>query len=99
MFSVVGELERPVLSEFDLAAAWDDRPVLAVTGTNGKTTVTTLVRDMLEASGVASAAVGNLEVPLVDADRGSVRRAVRGRSVVVPPGPQSTLRAGASGRG
>ena len=41
----------PVLSEFDLAAAWDDRPLLAVTGTNGKTTVTTMVTDMLERVG------------------------------------------------
>jgi UDP-N-acetylmuramoylalanine--D-glutamate ligase len=56
-----------VLSEFDLADAWDDRPVLAITGTNGKTTVTTLVDAMLEASGVRSAAVGNTEVPLVAA--------------------------------
>ncbi|MEI2699306.1 MAG: UDP-N-acetylmuramoyl-L-alanine--D-glutamate ligase [Microthrixaceae bacterium] len=56
-----------VLSEFDLAAAWDDRPVLAITGTNGKTTVTTLVDAMLDASGVCSAAVGNTEVPLVAA--------------------------------
>lgn len=55
------------LSEFDLAAAWDDRPLLAVTGTNGKTTVTTLVDAMLEASGVRSAAVGNTEVPLITA--------------------------------
>ena len=58
---------RPILSEFDLAGAWDDRPVLAITGTNGKTTVTTLVDAMLAASGVRSAAVGNTEVPLVAA--------------------------------
>lgn len=57
----------PVLSEFDLAARWDDRPLLAVTGTNGKTTVTTLVTDMLERSGVRAAAVGNTELPLVAA--------------------------------
>jgi UDP-N-acetylmuramoylalanine--D-glutamate ligase len=58
---------RPVLSEFDLAGAWDDRPVVAVTGTNGKTTVTLLVADMLARSGVRAPAVGNLEVPLVEA--------------------------------
>ncbi len=57
----------PVLSEFDLAAAWDDRDVIAVTGTNGKTTVVSMVVAMLEASGVHTAAVGNLEVPLVAA--------------------------------
>ena len=57
----------PVLSEFDLAARWDDRPLLAVTGTDGKTTVTTLVCSMLEASGLTAGAVGNTPVPLVAA--------------------------------
>jgi UDP-N-acetylmuramoylalanine--D-glutamate ligase len=57
----------PVLSEFDLAAQWDDRPWLAITGTDGKTTVTTLVCAMLEASGVTAGAVGNTPVPLVTA--------------------------------
>ncbi len=57
----------PIVSEFDLAARWDDRPVVAITGTNGKTTVTELVRSMLDASGVAAVAVGNTEVPLVAA--------------------------------
>ena len=67
LFRLAGVHDRPVLSEFDLAGAWDDRPVLAITGTNGKTTVTTLVTAMLERSGVRAAAVGNLEVPLVEA--------------------------------
>jgi UDP-N-acetylmuramoylalanine--D-glutamate ligase len=57
----------PVLSEFDLAARWDHRPTLAITGTNGKTTVTELTRRMLAASGRRAAAVGNTEVPLVAA--------------------------------
>ena len=56
-----------VCSEFDLAGAWDDRPLVAVTGTNGKTTVTLLVASVLGASGIPAAAVGNLEVPLVAA--------------------------------
>jgi len=57
----------PVWSEFELAAEWDDRPVVAVTGTNGKTTVVTLVASMLERSGRAIVAAGNNELPLVDA--------------------------------
>jgi UDP-N-acetylmuramoylalanine--D-glutamate ligase len=67
LFAAALAAGTPVLSEFDLAEAWDDRPVLAITGTNGKTTVTTLVDAMLDASGVRSAAVGNTEVPLVAA--------------------------------
>jgi UDP-N-acetylmuramoylalanine--D-glutamate ligase len=57
----------PVLSEFDLAGRWDHRPIVAITGTNGKTTVTELVRAMLAASGRPAVAVGNTEVPLVAA--------------------------------
>lgn len=57
----------PVLSEFDLAREWDDRPLVAITGTDGKTTVTTMVTAMLEASGHRALAVGNTEVPLVAA--------------------------------
>jgi UDP-N-acetylmuramoylalanine--D-glutamate ligase len=67
VFGLAAEAGVAILSEFDLAARWDDRPVLAVTGTDGKTTVTTLVRDMLQGSGLAAAAVGNTEVPLVAA--------------------------------
>ena len=56
-----------IRSEFDLAAAWDDRPVAMITGTNGKTTVTSLVTDMLVASGIEAVPAGNVEVPLVEA--------------------------------
>ena len=57
----------PVLSEFDLAARWDDRPIVAITGTDGKTTVTDAHRAMLRASGRRAVAAGNTEVPLVAA--------------------------------
>ncbi|MGH9229160.1 MAG: UDP-N-acetylmuramoyl-L-alanine--D-glutamate ligase [Acidimicrobiales bacterium] len=67
VFALARAAGVPVLSEFDLASWWDDRPLIAVTGTDGKTTVTTLVRDMLAASGLAAVAVGNSPVPLVAA--------------------------------
>lgn len=57
----------PVWSEFELAARWDHRPMVAVTGTNGKTTVTTLVAEMLSASGMSAVAAGNNDLPLVEA--------------------------------
>jgi UDP-N-acetylmuramoylalanine--D-glutamate ligase len=43
--------------------AWrhaDDRPLVAVTGSNGKSTVTVLVAEMLKESGIAAVAGGNL---------------------------------------
>jgi UDP-N-acetylmuramoylalanine--D-glutamate ligase len=67
VFAEAARAAVPVLSEFDLAAAWDDRPVLAITGTNGKTTVTMMVTDMMNASGRAAVAVGNTDTPLVAA--------------------------------
>ena len=59
----------PVVSELDLATDWDTarRPVIAITGTDGKTTVTTMVTDMLSASGRKALAVGNTDVPFVAA--------------------------------
>jgi UDP-N-acetylmuramoylalanine--D-glutamate ligase len=67
VFAAARRAGVPLRSEFDLAAAWDDRPLIAITGTNGKTTVTTLVTGALERSGTRAAAVGNTDVPLVAA--------------------------------
>ena len=57
----------PTASELDLAGAWDSRPIAAVTGTSGKTTVTGMVVAALESSGVAATAAGNNDLPLVSA--------------------------------
>ncbi|CAN5130544.1 UDP-N-acetylmuramoyl-L-alanine--D-glutamate ligase [soil metagenome] len=57
----------PVWSEFELAARWSTLPMVAVTGTNGKTTVTTLVEEMLRNSGHRTVSAGNNDLPLVDA--------------------------------
>lgn len=56
-----------ILSEFDLAAQWDDRPIVAVTGTDGKTTVCTMIEAMLNTSGIPAVACGNTDVPLITA--------------------------------
>jgi UDP-N-acetylmuramoylalanine--D-glutamate ligase len=48
-----------------------DAPIwLGVTGTNGKTTTTTMLASMLRAAGLRTAALGNVGVPLVDAQTG-----------------------------
>ena len=58
---------QKTLSEYDVFAALDDRPFAAVTGTNGKTTVTELVCAMLRESGIKAAAAGNTDLALTDA--------------------------------
>ncbi|HJU80823.1 MAG TPA: UDP-N-acetylmuramoyl-L-alanine--D-glutamate ligase [Acidimicrobiia bacterium] len=54
----------PVWSEIEFAWRQLDIPVLAVTGTNGKTTVTEAATAMLASSGLAVAAVGNIGTAL-----------------------------------
>ena len=56
-----------VLSEYDIFAALDNRPFVAVTGTNGKTTVTELTAEMLCRSGIKAVAAGNTYRALTDA--------------------------------
>ncbi|MEE3255967.1 MAG: UDP-N-acetylmuramoyl-L-alanine--D-glutamate ligase [Actinomycetota bacterium] len=64
---IADEQGVPVLSELDVGALWDERPRAAVTGTNGKTTVTELTSRILERSGIKAAAVGNTSTPFVGA--------------------------------
>ena len=62
---------KPIRTEIDLAYEWEQqraggpRPMLAVTGTDGKTTTTMMAAAMLQCAGLKVAAVGNTEVPLV----------------------------------
>ena len=83
----------PVRSELDLAARWDDRPVVAVTGTDGKTTVTELTTAILAASGVDRGRVRQHRHAAGHRHRGSRRRRVRRRGVVVPAAALRALRA------
>ena len=66
-FAAAAAAATPVVSEFDLAAVWDDRPVVAITGTNGKTTVVELAVASLREAGMRAVAAGNTDIPLVAA--------------------------------
>lgn len=54
------------LSDIDLFAYAVNKPVVAITGSNGKSTVTTLLGDMTKAAGKKVAVGGNLGVPALD---------------------------------
>lgn len=54
------------ISEIELASGFIDRPILAVTGTNGKTTTTTLLGKVFSAAGRKVFVCGNIGVPLVE---------------------------------
>ena len=57
----------PVIGEFGLAASFLKAPVIAVTGTNGKSTVTHFVGQWLESLGKSTFVGGNLGRPLSEA--------------------------------
>ncbi|MEM8766932.1 MAG: UDP-N-acetylmuramoyl-L-alanine--D-glutamate ligase [Pseudomonadota bacterium] len=58
--------EVPVVSDIDLFCEAAAAPILAVTGTNGKSTVTSLVGHLLTAAGRKAVAGGNLGEPALD---------------------------------
>jgi len=57
----------PVLGDVELFAWQNTAPVLAITGTNGKTTVTALVGHLLRTAGVDCEIAGNIAPPVLDA--------------------------------
>ena len=56
----------PVIGEIELASKFIRQPVIAVTGTNGKTTTTELLGDMLKRSGIKVFTGGNIGNPLIE---------------------------------
>ena len=58
--------EIPLCGDFCLSASLWKGPIIGITGTNGKTTTTMLVYEMLKASGIESVCAGNIGTPLFD---------------------------------
>ncbi len=61
----------PIIGELELAFEECCCPVVAITGTNGKTTTTELTTAMLQGSGVRTMASGNIGLPFATAVRQS----------------------------
>jgi UDP-N-acetylmuramoylalanine--D-glutamate ligase len=57
---------RAVISEIELAAAYIQAPMVAITGTNGKTTTTTLTGEIFKACGMETFVGGNIGNPLIE---------------------------------
>jgi UDP-N-acetylmuramoylalanine--D-glutamate ligase len=60
------KLGIPVLGDIECLAKEIKAPVIAITGTNGKSTVTTLIGEMAKASGRTVAVAGNIGLPVLD---------------------------------
>jgi UDP-N-acetylmuramoylalanine--D-glutamate ligase len=56
----------PVIAEIELAARHLKGRIIGITGSNGKTTTTTLVAELLTGSGLKAYAAGNIGEPLID---------------------------------
>jgi len=56
----------PVMGEVELASRFIKEPIIAVTGTNGKTTTTDLLGQMLKNSGIQVFVGGNIGNPLIE---------------------------------
>lgn len=62
----------PVIGDVELFAEAVRAPVIAITGSNGKTTVTTLMGEVLQHAGYRVAVCGNVGTPVLDALADSV---------------------------
>jgi len=60
-----GDRGIPVLGELEVASRFVKAPIIAVTGSNGKSTVTSLLGDILKASGRKVFVGGNIGTPLI----------------------------------
>jgi UDP-N-acetylmuramoylalanine--D-glutamate ligase len=56
----------PVIGELELAARFLKGKVIAITGSNGKTTTTTLVGEILKAAGKDTLVGGNIGLPVIE---------------------------------
>jgi len=61
----VHDAGRPVISEIELAYAIASGPIIAVTGSKGKSTTTALIGHLLRSAGIAARVGGNIGNPLV----------------------------------
>ncbi|HHY82701.1 MAG TPA: UDP-N-acetylmuramoyl-L-alanine--D-glutamate ligase [Clostridiales bacterium] len=57
------DMGTEVISEVELAYRLCKAPIVAVTGTNGKTTTTALIGEILKAAGITTHVVGNIGIP------------------------------------
>ncbi len=62
----IKEKNIPVWSEIELAYYYEQGTVVAITGTNGKTTTTTLVGEIMKAYNPESYVVGNIGIPYTE---------------------------------
>ncbi len=63
VLTIAREKGIPLWSEIELAYLYDKGDIIAITGTNGKTTTTSLVYEIVKANNENTLLVGNIEIP------------------------------------
>ncbi len=62
----VRQLGLPIIGEVELASRFLKTKILAITGSNGKTTTTTLCGEILKAGGLQTQVGGNIGIPVIE---------------------------------
>ena len=57
---------KEIIGDVELFCRLTDKPIIAITGSNGKSTVTTLVSEILNASNITAKPGGNIGIPCLD---------------------------------
>lgn len=73
----------PVIGELEFASRYARSPIIAITGTNGKTTTTALTAHILRSAGYDAVACGNIGLPLSDVVRRDLEQLPSRRIYVV----------------
>src|SRR5207302_1944970 len=74
-------LGETVIGEIELAAQFFPGTLIAITGSNGKTTTTTLAGELIAASGFPTIVGGNIGTPAISLVEGAKRRTMAGLEV------------------
>jgi UDP-N-acetylmuramoylalanine--D-glutamate ligase len=56
----------PILSEIEFGLQFSQAPIIAITGTNGKTTTTSMIGEMISQNGLKPFVCGNIGTPVCD---------------------------------
>ena len=90
---------KRVIGEIELAAQFLPGPIVAITGSNGKTTTTTLTGEIMTAAGFPALVGGNIGTPAISlAERAKPGTADRPRNFQLSTGNHSKLPAESCGR-
>ena len=94
----IDERHLPVFSEIEVTSWLCRATILAITGTNGKSTTTALVAHLLNTAGRKALATGNIGSPFAtDVDKLSEDRLCRRRNIKLPIGTHRHFQAESGG--